>query len=406
MRFKINALLPWIILFIVLLGLVRLNTKSDTSEQVTDIISSGDFQVWSIYDGTIESRTVRNIMSELWNATVIDIIPDGSQVKKNEVLLRFDASSWEKDLPRVEREYTMARSDLDSLIKAKLPLELSDIENRLNDSRQKFSEETQAMSDNRELFKENLISEKEVKQQETKTDAAKALADSLQQQLELTGKYLHPSVIERAKATLASAETEFNRLQMQISNCVVRAPADGMVIYKIIPIGSEVRTIRAGDTVYRNQTIMTVPDMSNLIMRCDIPESDITMVRPGNETLIQALAYPELTFKGYIESIGLMAQTVPGRPSGRKYFSVMIRVDNPDDRLKCGMSARARILSYSKKNAILIPRTAVWWEASHPMCKVQRPSNITVTVLKTGMANDTHFEVFEGIKPGDRVVVR
>ncbi len=406
MRFNIKALIPWIMILVVLFGFIHFNTNKVTSEQNTTVISSGDFQVWSVYDGTIESRTVRNIMSELWNATVIDIIQDGSQVKKNDILIRFDASSWEKDLPRIEREYTMARSDLDSLINAKLPLELSDIENRMNDARQKLAEETQALSDNRELFKENLISEQEVKQQETKTISARTLAESFQKQLELTGKYLHPSIIERTKATLASAELEFNRLQTQISNCVVRAPADGMAIYKILPIGSEVRTVRAGDTVYKNQTIMTLPDMSNLVMRCDIPESDITMVRPGHEALIQALAYPELIFKGFIESIGAMAQTVPGRPSGRKYFNVLIRVDNPDDCLKSGMSARVRILSYSKKNAVLIPRAAVWWEGSKAMCKVQKSSNINITALKTGMANETSFEVIEGVKPGDLVIVR
>src|SRR3989339_757053 len=180
MRFNIKALIPWIMILVVLFGFIHFNTNKVTSEQNTTVISSGDFQVWSVYDGTIESRTVRNIMSELWNATVIDIIQDGSQVKKNDILIRFDASSWEKDLPRIERVYTMARSDLDSLINAKLPLELSDIENRMNDARQKLAEETQALSDNRELFKENLISEQEVKQQETKTISARTLAESFQ----------------------------------------------------------------------------------------------------------------------------------------------------------------------------------------------------------------------------------
>ena len=325
---------------------------------------------------------------------------------KGDVLVRFDASNWEKDLPRMEREYTLSRSDMESLVNAKLPLELNDIENRLNDARQKLAEETQALTDNRELLKENLASEQEIKQQEIRLGAAKALAKSLEQQLELTRKYLHPSTIERAKATLASAELEFNNLKKHVSNCVVRAAADGMVIYKILPIGSEVRTIRVGDTVYKNQTFMTLPDMSNLIMRCDVPESDITRIQPGNEALIQTLAYPDINFKGSIESVGAMAQSVAGRPIGRKYFSVTIRVDNPDDRLKSGMSARARILSYSRKEAVLIPRAAVWWEASQASCNVQKGSHIGKTAIKTGMANDMYFEVIEGVKPGDRVIIR
>jgi len=401
-----KKLMQWLIPAVVVFLVTCFVLRRGSQEQFTEPVTSGEFQVWSVYDGSIESRTVRNIMSELWNATVVDVVPDGSQVRKGDALLRFDASTWERDLPRLEREYATARSDFESLVNAKLPLELSDIENRMNDARQKFSEETQALADSRELLKETLISEQEVKQQEIKVASAKALAESLQSQLELTRKYLHPSVTERAKATLAASETELNNCLAHVSNCVVRAPADGMAIYKILPVGSEVRTIRVGDTVYRNQTIMTLPDMSNLIMRCDVPESDITRVRQGNEAMIQPLAYPDLNFQGSVESVSAMAQSVAGRPSGRKYFNTMIRVDNPDDRLRSGMSARVRILSYSRKNAVLIPRTAIWWKGSQAWCSILKGSKIIGTPLKTGMANETHFEVIEGVNPGDRVIMR
>ena len=405
MRFNRNSL-GILIPAVIIAAAVIFFIKPRQSEQTTAQITSGDFHVWSIYDGSIESRTVRNIMSELWSATVVDVIPDGSQVKKDDILLKFDASSWEKDLPRLEREYTMARSDLDSLSNAKLPLELNDIQNRLNDARQKFSEESQSLADSRELLKEKLISEQEVKQQEIKLVSSKAMSESLEQQIELTRKYLHPSSIDRAKATLASAETELGHIRRYISNCVVRAPADGMVIFKVLPIGSDVRTIRVGDTVYRNQTLMTLPDMSNLVMRCDVQESDITRVQAGNKALIQPLAYPDLSFNGSVESVGAMAQSVAGRPGGRKYFSVVIRVDTPDDRLKSGMSARVRVLSYSKKDTILIPRSAVWWEGSTSFCNLKKGPRTIKTPLKTGMANETHFEVIEGAKPGDRVIAR
>jgi len=375
------------------------------SHSSAEVISAG-FEVWSVYDGTIDSRSVKNVMSDLWNATVVDIVPDGAQVSKDDVLIRFDASNYERELPRAERDYATARTDLDGLVNAKLPLELAEIDSRLTDARQKLSEETQALDDSRELLKEKLISEQEVRQQEIKVAASRALAGSLEQQLELTRKYLHPSTVERAKAALAGAEIELNRIKASISKCVVCAPVDGKVIYKVIPIGADVRTIRVGDTVYKNQTLMTIPDMSNLVMRCDVPESDITRINTGNDVLVQPLAYPDISFKGTVESISAMAQSIPGRPAARKYFGVIIRLDKPDDRLRSGMSARARILSYSRRNAVLIPRTAVWWEDSTPWCNVQRGSEVLKTQIKIGMANDTRFEVIEGLKPGDRVITR
>ena len=101
-----------------------------------------------------------------------------------------------------------------------------------------------------------------------------------------------------------------------------------------------------------------------------------------------------------------MAQSVAGKPAGRKYFSALIRVDNPDERLRSGMSARVRILSYSRKEALLIPRTAISWEGSKAFCSVVNGRRIVKTPLKTGMANETQFEVIKGVKSGDQVIIR
>ena len=370
-------------------------------------IESGPIQVQAVYEGALESREVRSIMSRLGGmAAIMDLIPDGSPVRQNDVLARFDASQYEKDALRLERDYALALADKESLVNAKLPLELTDLEMRLADAQQQSADEAQALKDNRDLLKEDLISEQEVKQQELKVVAAHKKEESLVQQLDLTRRYLHPAALDRAAKTLESGAQELAMAQKQLSNCVVRAPSDGIVAYKAVSIGGDYRTVRVGDNVYRNQIFMELPDMSNLVMRFDVPESELTHVPVGAAATVRPLAYPDVSLTGRVESVGSMAQSVVGKPGPRKYFNVRLRLLDTDPKLRTGMTVEARVNSYSNPKAVLIPRTAVRWEGGQPLCRVWDGRRATDRRLKLGMADDARFEVQDGVVPGERVMAR
>lgn len=376
-------------------------------ETATTSVRVGPLEVWSVYDGFLESRDEKNIISLLGGpATVVELAPDGAQVQQGDALVRFDSSQWERDHVRLERDYSLAQEELRLLNRVKLPLEVADLELKLGDLSRQYSNEVQTLTDSRELLQESLISEQEVKQQEVRADAARTQADAVVRQLDLTRTYLHPSLVEKARITLASVEEELNLARRQMSNCVVRAPSDGTVAYKSLNIGGEFRTVRVGDAVFRNQPFMTLSDMSNLVVRCDVPESELASVHGGCPVTIRPVSFPDLSLRGTLESVGSMAQTSSGRNGIQKVFKVVIRLDDRDARLRSGMSAQARVLSHSTSKAVLAPRAAVWWEGDQAWCNVARGSRIEKVRLTTGMANDTHFEVIAGLKPDDRVVVK
>jgi HlyD family secretion protein len=292
-----------------------------------------------------------------------------------------------------------------SLCNAKLPLELRELEVRLSEARRQVTNEVEALKDIRELRQEELVSEQDVKQQEAKASAARAQADALAQQRDLTLRYLHPAAVERAQATLSSAAQDLALARTQISNGVVRAPSGGVVAYKPLSIGGEFRTVRVGDTVFKNQPFMTLSDMSNLVMHGDVPEAELSRTQAGFAAVVEPMAYPDATLTGKVEFVGSMARSVAGRDSSQRYFSVRIRLDGTDARLRSGMSARARILSYCQPRAVLVPRAAVWWEGGRAFCSLWKGSRAEKTALTPGMADDMQFEVLNGVRPGDRIVM-
>ncbi|HMP89269.1 MAG TPA: efflux RND transporter periplasmic adaptor subunit [Kiritimatiellia bacterium] len=376
------------------------------SDGVIHEVGRGPLQVWTSYDGVIQSRTVRGVSSQLGgSATIVELIPEGTYVVRGTPLVELDASGYERELIRVQRELSLARAEFESLTKARLPLEKREMEIRLWQARSELDDAENALADLRELIDEGLVPEHDAIQQEKKTALLKATVENIEQQMALTLDFLQPAALDRAQAQLASAEREWAVAQRQLDQSRILAPSDGIVVYQPLAIGSEFRTVRVGDTVYKNQVFISLPDMSNLIVQVDVPEYELTLAQTGRPVVVQPVSYPGMRLNGVIESVGSMAQTRPDRPSRQKFFQVVIRLLEIRPELRSGMSARAQVLSYDISDAVLIPRSAVQWENNEPFVWLAQRSRRQRERITLGMAGVQEYVVVDGLQAGQRIVI-
>lgn len=376
----------------------------DRDEFRTAEVTAGPLEVWTVFGGRIESADVRSVASDLNGpATLVELAGDGARVRAGDVLVRFDASQWERDLARLERDAVVARAELDSLVRAKLPLEQRELELREREADRACADERQSLADTRQLRSEELVSDQDVRQQEARAAAAEAALGAVREQILLTREHLHPAAVDRARATLSSAAQELDLARRQLSNCVVRAPLDGIVAYKPLAVGGEFRAVRTGDTVYRNQPFLVLPNMSNLVVRCSVPESEMGRIALDAPAEVTVAACPDLALAGKVESIGAMALGDGGGRGAAPYFPAAIRLPRADPRLRHGMSARARVLTYAAPEAVRVPRAAVTWKGGQAACRRLKDGRLEEVVFRAGWANDAHVEALDGLKPGDRV---
>lgn len=367
---------------------------------------TGPIQVWSVYPGKLEARRVDVIMSKFnGSATIVDLAPEGQAVKQGDLLVRFDSSQVERDLLKLQRDFALARTDLERLQNAELPLELRDLEAQMLEAQAEHESERQYLEDSRDLLREELVSEQEIAQQKLKVEQLQAKRDKLETQLKLTREYLHPSALEKARATLASAEQEMLLARKQLENCTVTAPSDGVVVYRPLSVGGEYRTARVGDSLFKNQPFMILPDMRDLIVDCQVPEAELARVSLGAEVTITPLSFPELKLRGRVESIGSMATMMMDRPGWQRYFRAVIGLQDADPRLRSGMSVQAQVMSYQNANALLIPRSAVRMKDDAPYCLRLRGRDQVPQPLKLGWADLRNFEVLSGLEAGDTVLL-
>ncbi len=368
-------------------------------------VRQAPFEVWNIYDGRIEARARHPVASRIAGpATLVEIATDGAHVRVDGIVARFDAAPWEREVVRFARDATLAREDLRALENGRLPLEIGELEVRVAEARRKAVEEQAAQDDDRALQRDGLLAPQDVAAQTRRSEAAAAAAAAAEAQLERTRTHLHPAALARARATLDAAGQELATAAAQVSNCVVYAPADGIVALLPLPLGTDVRPARVGDTLYRNQPFLTIPDLREPLAVCVVPESDLHRVPAGAVAVVELCAWPDLVLTGRVESAGATAQPSPG--SSTRLYPLTIRLDAGDAHLRADLTARVRIRTYSRANATLVPRAAVWWENERALCRsLDSQDRPKIVQLIVGPGNEQDFEVLQGLTPGQRVVL-
>lgn len=387
-----------------LLGCQKTNTESHEIQHW--VVTNGHLAVWSFYEGVIDARHMETIMSFLnGNALITELVPEGTVVRAGDWVAKFDSSDAEKEFAKESYDLVLAQAELDSLENAELPMELEDKKMRLEEERCKYETEKQYLEECRLLVKDGLISEPEIQQQEAKVRGFDVRLQQLSRQLSLWEEHTQPSRLEKARANLNAVKNRLLVVQQQLSNCVLRAPAAGTVVYNSVNIGTEYRTVRVGDMMYKNQPFMYIPAMSDFVVRSYAPEAELGRIAVGMRAEITPIAYPECRLRGTVENVSAMAQTRPEFPPWQKYFAVVVRIDDVDGKLRPGMSARLAVASCISDDSLLIPRTAVFWVDRVPYCIVRLRNKKEKRQLVLGQASDKYFNVVSGLVSGVEVVL-
>ncbi|MDH3380710.1 MAG: efflux RND transporter periplasmic adaptor subunit, partial [Gammaproteobacteria bacterium] len=321
------------------LFVVSMSPVETASDPRLDEVSRGDLVIRSVYDGRLESRNVVTVMSKFQGlATIVELVAEGNNVLQGDALVRFDSAELEREMFKLEKEYALADSDLESLVNAKHPLAIWEIEGKRSELEDTLRIEQQYLRDSLELAKDNLVSVQEIEQQKMKVERLRAEYETASMRLQLTNDYLHPAERERAETKRHSAEQALKLARSQLRNTTIRAPSAGVVVYKPLHIGGEYRTVRVGDGIYANQPFMVIPDMADLVAESMVPESELSRVATGSAVVVNVPAYPDVTLSGRVQSVSSIAQSLPGRPAWQKFFRVLIGLADGDPRIRPGMS--------------------------------------------------------------------
>lgn len=370
-------------------------------------VKQGPLWVWSEYSGHVEAREVVELASRAGgSAVIVYLAPEGTAVNKGDVLARFDTTDQERDLVKLTQDDDTARSEMESLQKAELPIERQDLELDVNEQVNKVKLEDQFLKDSTDLVQQGLMSEEEMSQERMEGDKEHRKLDSLQAKLDLTTRYLEPLKVRQAHVKLLAADQALALGKRQLANSVITAPEAGIVEYRPIPLSGEYRTVRVGDTVFQNQAFMYLPDTRSLVVHCEVPESEFDHVPLDAQAQVRPLARPDAQFLGRVYSVGSVARNVPDQPAWQRYFQTMVALSEGHAALKPGMTVTVQVLSYHAEDAVLLPREALRWDRDEPYVLVKGAFGTQRRAVRVGHSDLNDYEILDGLKPGDSVLAQ
>ena len=151
-------------------------------------------------------------------------------------------------------------------------------------------------------------------------------------------------------AQLNQTQAALDRAIVNLRFAVIRSPIDGVVINRAVDVGQTVAASLQTPTLFS-----IANDLTHMQVETSVDEADIGQIKEDQLAIFTVDAYPNEQFRGRVWQIRLAPITVQNVVT----YTVVIEVQNPDLKLRPGMTATVSILIDKHENVLRIPTLAL-----------------------------------------------
>lgn len=223
------------------------------------------------------------------------------------------------------------------------------------------------------------------------------------------------------KQTLDNAEYEYktalsnlSAAESDLAETTITAPMSGVVVGEPKPAGTMAVQGNSNPTV-----IMRIADTSKKQIMAKIDETDIGNIKVGQDATFTVDTYTNQTFTAHVSKISQTDTSNTWDTNGTStssssssssasviYYYVTLDVDDPDDVLRLGMTARVEINTAEKEDALVVPIAALKTnDNGFYVLRVNTSGQTEQVPVTTGIYSDEYVEILSGLSEGDSVSV-
>ena len=332
-------------------------------------IMRGDIVSSVTATGTVNAVTTVLVGTQVSGTIKTLYVDFNSPVKKGQLIAQIDPATFEAQVGQAKANLFSAQANLEK-------------------SEATVIDAKRTMERNRELVAENLIAQSDFDTAETNYETAKASVNA-------------------AKAQIAQTEAALRYAETNLQYTRIISPVDGVVISRNVDVG---QTVAAS---FQTPTLFTIAqDLTKMQVDTNVDEADIGSVQVGQDVDFTVDAHPETTFKGSVWQI----RNAPIIVQNVVTYDVVIKVGNPELKLKPGMTANVSIITSYKKDILKIPNAALRFVPSEKakitiekkgtgiwIINKGEPKRISIV---TGISDGSYTEVISGaIKEGQEIII-
>lgn len=172
--------------------------------------------------------------------------------------------------------------------------------------------------------------------------------------------------LNNAKSTVVQRLSDLQKAQTNLSYANIYSPIDGVILSKAVDEG---QTVAAS---YSTPTLFTIAkDLNEMQVEADVDEADIGQVKEGQKVTFTVDAYQGEEFQGVITQVRLNATTT----SNVVTYTVVIKAENPELKLKPGLTATISIYTLELNNVLTIEAKAANYEPDAQVLAMYQKQN-------------------------------
>jgi len=391
------------VVLLVALVLVSASAKREKGTEVRfENVGRRDLVAAVTASGKIQPKKKVDVSADITGRITRIGVREGDYVQKGQFLLQIDPTIYEANLQRAQAAMSSA--------------EAGAVQARANrDQAQRALQRTKELREQNP----NLIAAEQMEQAQTAFDIAESNLTASQH------------MVEQTRAAMREARD-------QLAKTHLVAPMAGRVTRLAVEEGE----VAVPGTFSRETgLLLTISDLSVIQVKVQVDETDVVRLHLADSVEITIDAFPDTAFVGRVTKISdsailTAASNIGGQNDRAVDYEVEITLANPPSEVRPDLSATARIITDTRKQAVAIPIIALTVREHTPVSTEQRPaagaaaatttdtarrgqdgkkkeaegvfvvSNGVATFrpVKVGIAGEEHFEVVEGVHEGDTIV--
>ena len=315
----------------------------------------------------------------------------GDSVRQGQVIAQIDQAEFLHKVREVEAKVAQARAQYAELEAGTRVEDIRETEEAVKQAQSRFNNAKQQRERVEALYKREVISKKEFDVSEMDYSVTEAQLAAAEQHLKMLKDGARPEVKAASLGKLKEMEAILAQEQIRFQNTQIVAPFSGEIVR---------RNVDNGALISPSTPLVTLVHMETLKVLANVLEKDIALVKPGMKAKILTEAYPGKPFEGTVVRINKALDLAT------RTLQAEINIPNPGRLLKPGMFAKMEVALTEKPDALAVPREAVFEEEGKQAVFVVEGNQAFRKPVVTGIEQDRLIEIVEGLKDGDKVVVR
>lgn len=370
--------------------------KEEQAEPVAPVRVSG------VRRGSI-SRTV-TAAGILWALDQSAIVPKisapvrrfyvnrGDPVRKGQLVAVLENRDLAAAAAENKGSYEQAQANYEIAMASNLPEQILKAKTAVKSAAASLNAARQLYNSEKKLYEQGALAKKQLNQAEVGLVRAQTRLQTTRQQLEKLQSVGQNAQLQAAQGQLAAAKGRYENAKAQLEYSEIRSPINGVVTD---------RPLYPGEMATAGTPLMTVMNISQIIVRAHVPESQAVLLKIGDPA--------EISVPGESGPIqGKVTVVSPALDPNDTTVQIWVRTSNPHNRLKPGMSVKLIITAKEVPDALIIPRSALLTEAnqSTSVMVVGSDGRAHRTKVQTGIERGEEVQIIEGLKKGELVVSR